>query len=296
MKITKLAAIDVGSNAMRLLVNTIYDDNKTLVFNKTSLVRAPIRLGREAFTENEISAENLDRMVKAMSAFRLLMEVHGIQDYRAFATSAMREIKDSKKVLNRIKSKAGINLEIIDGHKEGNIIFETELKEYVHDENNYLYVDVGGGSTEITILVHGKVLTSRSFRVGTVRWLEGKVDASYLRKKVKPWIEENCKGLEKTELIGTGGNINHIFKQSQNKPGVPLSYNFLNTQRKSIAAMDFEDRLTHYNMKPDRADVIVPALEIYCAIMRFSGSKKIHVPKIGLADGMIQWMYHHNEY
>ena len=296
MKITKLAAIDVGSNAMRLLVNTIYDDGNQVTFNKTSLVRAPIRLGREAFTKNMVSAENEERMVKAMKAFRLLMDVHGIQDYSAFATSAMREVKDSKKILNKIKKQANIDLQVIDGQKEGNIIFETELKSYVHDENNYLYVDVGGGSTECTLLANGRVVITKSFKVGTVRWLEGKVGEHYLTQKVKPWIEENCKDYPKIELIGTGGNINHIFKQSQTKQGKPLTYNYLNKQRKIISALDFDDRLTIYNMKTDRADVIVPALEIYCSIMRFAKSKRIHVPKIGLADGMIQYMYHHNDY
>ena len=296
MKITKLAAIDIGSNAMRLLVNTIYDDGENAIFNKTSLVRAPIRLGRDAFTNHVVTPENLDRMLKAMKAFRLLMEIHNVEDYRAFATSAMREVQDADRVIQKIKKDADIHLEIIDGQKEGNIIFETELKQYVHDENNYLYVDVGGGSTECTLLAHGKVLTSKSFRIGTVRWLEGRVNASFLEDKIKPWIKENCGNLDKIEVIGSGGNINHIFKQSQTKAGRPLSYFYLNKQRKIISALDFEDRLTIYNMKPDRADVIVPALEIYCAIMRFANSKKIHVPKIGLSDGMIQWMYHHNQY
>ena len=296
MKITKLAAIDVGSNAMRLLVNTIYDDGNSVIFNKTSLVRAPIRLGEDAFTRQIVTPDNLKRMQKAMTAFKLLMDVHGVQDYRAFATSAMREVEDSDHILEQLRSQSEINLEIIDGEKEGNIIFETELKAYVHDENNYLYVDVGGGSTECTLLAHGKVVTSQSFKVGTVRWLEGKVGHDFMAREVKPWIRENCNGYDNIELIGSGGNINHIFKQAQVKSGKPLSYLYLNKQLKNISALDFEDRLTMYNMKPDRADVIVPALEIYTSIMRFANSRKIHVPKIGLSDGMIQWMYHHNEY
>ncbi|MGI9527867.1 MAG: exopolyphosphatase [Weeksellaceae bacterium] len=296
MKLTKLAAIDVGSNAMRLLVNTIYDDGEQITFNKTSLVRAPIRLGREAFTDQTISKDNQKRMIKAMKAFRLLMDVHGVQDYSAYATSAMREVKDSAKMISKIKDKAGIDLEIIDGHKEGNIIFETELKAYVKDENNYLYVDVGGGSTECTLLANKKVITTKSFKVGTVRWLEGKVGEDYLKKEVKPWIVENCKGYDNIELIGSGGNINHIYKQSDVKKGRPLSNRYLNKQRKIISALSFEDRLTIYNMKEDRADVIVPALEIYCSILSYAKARKIHVPKIGLADGMIQYMYHHNKY
>ncbi|MDO5656012.1 MAG: exopolyphosphatase [Flavobacteriaceae bacterium] len=296
MKITKLAAIDVGSNAMRLLVNTIYDDGQNVTFNKTSLVRAPIRLGEDAFSDNKISEENLQRMQKAMKAFRLLMDVHGVQDYRAYATSAMRELKNSKAILKKIQKNTDVNLEIIDGEKEGNIIFETELKEYVNDEKTYLYVDVGGGSTECTLLAHGKVLVTQSFKVGTVRWLEGIVGEDYMNQEVKPWIYENCRGLDEIELIGSGGNINHIFKQSQAKPGKPLSYVYLNKQRNILKSLSFEDRLRIYNMKQDRADVVVPALEIYCGIMKFAQSRRIHVPKIGLADGMIQWMYHHNQY
>lgn len=296
MKITKLAAIDIGSNAVRLLVNSIYDDEGRVTFNKTSLVRVPIRLGRDAFVDGEISEENARRLVDAMKAYRYLMDIHQVEGYSAFATSAMREVKNGSKIVKKIKKKTDINLEIIDGKKEGKIIFETELRDYVKDSNNYLYVDVGGGSTEITVLAHGRVHNTKSFKVGTVRWLNGKVNASYLKEVVKPWVEENCKDLGEIELIGSGGNINHVFKQSDVKKGRPLSYTYLNKQKKLLSALDFEDRLSIYNMKQDRADVIVPALEIYVSVMRFSKAKKIHVPKIGLADGMIQYMYNHDKY
>ncbi len=296
MKITKLAAIDVGSNAIRLLVNTIYDDGTHRTFNKTSLVRAPVRLGYDAFVAEHVSDENLTRLIKALKSFRLLMDVHEVQDYRAFATSAMREVSNGKEIVQRIKNEANIDLRIIDGETEGNIIFETELKSYVNDSKNYLYVDVGGGSTECTLLAHGKVITTKSFPVGTVRWLHDKVGADFLEKEVKPWVVENCKPYEGIELLGSGGNINHIFKQSGNKTGKPLSYNYLFKQLKILKGLSFEDRLTLYNMKTDRADVVIPALEIYVHIMKFAGSKKIHVPKIGLSDGIIQFMYHHNKY
>lgn len=296
MKITRLAAIDVGSNAIRLLINTIYDDGTQRTFNKTSLVRAPVRLGHDAFVAEHISDENQERLVKAMKAFSLLMDVYQVRDYRAFATSAMREVGNSKEVIEKIKNKANIDLQVIDGETEGNIIFETELKTYVNDNKNYLYVDVGGGSTECTLLANGEVVTTRSFPVGTVRWLHNKVGADFLEKEVKPWIIENCKDYKDIELLGSGGNINHIFKQSGNKTGKPLSYLYLYKQLKILKGLSFEDRLTLYNMKTDRADVIIPALEIYVSIMKFANSKKIHVPKIGLSDGMIQFMYHHNTY
>lgn len=294
MKITKLAAIDIGSNAVRLLISAIYEEEGKLTFNKTSLVRVPIRLGEDAFVRGEVSKINEKRLIKAMKAYRLLMDIHNVQDYSAFATSAMREVKNGRKIASDIAQKANIDLQIIDGKKEGQIIFETELKEYVTDENSYLYIDVGGGSTELTILAHGKVLNTHSFDIGTVRWLNGKVDETYLTEVVKPWVVKHCKGLGKIEMIGSGGNINHIYKYSGKKKA--LSYVYLNQQRKILSALNFEDRLSIYNMKPDRADVIVPALEIYTAVMRFAKAKKMHVPKIGLADGMIQYMYHHNQY
>ena len=294
MKITKLAAIDIGSNAVRLLISSIYKEDEKVTFNKTSLIRVPVRLGEDAFVRGKISPDNEKRLIKAMKAYKLLMDIHQVEDYSAYATSAMREVKNGEKIREKIKKEAKINLEIINGQKEGQIIFATELREYVNDENSYLYIDVGGGSTELTVLAHGKVLNTRSFDIGTVRWLNGKVDPSYLVKEVKPWVIENCKDLGNIEMIGSGGNINHIYKYSGKKKS--LNYTYLNQQRKILSALDFEDRLSIYNMKPDRADVIVPALEIYTSVMRFAKAKKIHVPKIGLTDGMIQYMYHNNEY
>lgn len=292
MKISKLAAIDIGSNAVRLLINAIYDDGYKITFNKTSLVRVPIRLGQDAFLTKNISKENEERLLKAMKAFKLLMDVHQVEGYSAFATSAMRELHGNKEIVQKVKKESGIDLQIIDGKKEGQIIFATELKEYVYDEKNYLYIDVGGGSTELTLLAHGKVLVTKSFPIGTVRWLNNKVGEEFLKKEVRPWVKAQCNGINNIELIGSGGNINHIFKQSGNKKGKPLSYSYLNKQKKILSALKIDDRLTLYNMKPDRADVIVPALEIYTSVMRYAKAKKMHVPKIGLADGMIQFQYH----
>lgn len=293
MKTSKLAAIDIGSNAVRLLINTIYDDGNKTTFNKTSLVRVPIRLGQDAFLNGNISKANEKRLLKAMKAFKLLMDVYQVEDYSAFATSAMRELAGNQEIVKKIKKESDIELQIIDGKKEGQIIFATELKEYVHDENNYLYIDVGGGSTELTLLAYGKVVVTKSFPVGTVRWLNGKVGADFLKNEIRPWVKKQCNNINNIELIGSGGNINHIFKQSGKKKGEPLSYAYLNKQKKILSALDFDDRLTLYNMKPDRADVIIPALEIYTNVMRYAKAKKIHVPKIGLADGMIQYQYHH---
>lgn len=295
MKISKLAAIDIGSNAMRLLINTIYDDGKNVIFNKTSLVRVPVRLGEDAFLSNTISIENEKRLLDSMKAFKLLMDVYQVQAYSAFATSAMREIAQNEAIVAKVKEKADVNLEVIDGKKEGQIVFATELKEYVHDENNYLYIDVGGGSTELTLLANGKVVTTKSFPIGTVRWLNGKVGESFLKDKIRPWVKKQCKGIENIEFIGSGGNINHIFKQSDKKKGKPLTYSYMSNQLKILKSLSLEQRIMELNMKLDRADVIVPALEIYTNVMKYAKAKKIHVPKIGLADGMIQYQYH-NEF
>ncbi|MDO5509841.1 MAG: exopolyphosphatase [Weeksellaceae bacterium] len=293
MKITKLAAIDVGSNAVRLLINTIYDDGVSHpVYNKTSLVRIPVRLGVDAFVHRTVSADNIQRLTKAMQAYRHIMDIHGIQDYRAFATSAMREVTNGDKVIKSIKKNANIDLEIIDGQHEADVIFATELDYFVKDDQNYLFVDVGGGSTELTLLAHGKVLNSKSFPVGTVRWLHNKVPENFISREIQPWILENTKHLSNIAIIGSGGNINFIFKLSAKKMGKPLTYNFLKTFKNKLSKLTYEQRMSTYNMKPDRADVVMPALEIFTQIMRYSKATKIYVPKIGLADGMIQYMYH----
>lgn len=291
MKIKKLASIDVGSNGVRMLINSVYDDGEKVTFNKTSLVRVPIRLGKDSFLQGKISPENTGRLIKAMQAYKLLMEVNQVEDYLAYATSALREVSNGIDIVSKIEKEAGINLQIIDGEREAKVIFATELSNFVEDDNSYLYIDVGGGSTELTVLTKGKVLTSKSFPVGTVRWLNGKVSEDFLKNDVKLWVKENCRGLGNLHCIGSGGNINYIFKQSDMRSGRPLMYAYLNKERKTISKLSYEERLQEYNMKPDRADVIVPALEIYTQIMKYARSKKIYVPKIGLADGMIQYLY-----
>ena len=290
MKIRKLGAIDIGSNAMRLLINYVYEEEgKTPIFNKTSIVRMPIRLGHDVFIDGEISEINIERICDAMLSYALMMKVYDVEIYKAYATSAMREALNGKEVVKKVKKKAGINIEIIDGKMEAELLFNTELGDFIKDQKTYLYVDVGGGSTELTLLKDSKVFTSKSFEVGTVRLLENKVEPDTF-ENMKKWIHDNI-GHDEVELIGSGGNINHVYKYSGVKLGLPLSSLYVKKHYQILQTMTAEERMQIFNMKPDRADVVVYALEIYSNVLKWSHAKKIHVPKIGLSDGIIRKVY-----
>lgn len=292
MNIEKLAAIDIGSNAIRLLVSNVIPtkDATNPIFKKSALVRVPIRLGADAFIKGEISEENKSRMIKAMEAFRLLMEVHGIEKYKACATSAMREATNGSKLITEIFEKTSIKIEIIDGKKEAAIIFSTDLTNIIEKNKSYLYVDVGGGSTELTVFSNGKIINSKSFKIGTVRLLN-KNSMKKIWDDIEIWIKENTANLNKMTLIGSGGNINKLFKLSGKQHGKPLSYIFLKAHYKFLKRMSYEERITELGLNPDRADVIVPATKIYLSAMKWSGANKVYVPKIGLADGIIKNLY-----
>lgn len=291
LNIEKYGAVDIGSNAIRLLIVTVVEQQgKDTLFKKTSLVRVPIRLGAEVFLEGKISDSNAKRMVDAMTAFRLLMNIHGITRYRACATSAMREASNGKQISENIEKESGIYINIIDGKDEAEIIASTDLKTLIQDDKVFLYVDVGGGSTELTVFANGKNIGSKSFKIGTVRLLEGLVDSEDWHQ-MEAWIKSETKIYEKVSMIGSGGNINTIFKQSGKKIGKPLSYIYLSTYYKKIKSLSFEERITELDMNPDRADVVVPATRIYLSSMKWSKSKNVFVPKIGLSDGIIKSLY-----
>jgi exopolyphosphatase/guanosine-5'-triphosphate,3'-diphosphate pyrophosphatase len=291
IKIKKYAAIDIGSNAMRLLVvNIVEQDGKETQFNKSSLVRVPIRLGQDAFTVGEISAENRDRMVDAMKAFNLLMKVHKVESYKAFATSAMREAYNGKEVVALIKKKADIKVEIIDGKKEAAIIASTDLHHLLKTDKTYLFVDVGGGSTEFTLFSDGKIVTSRSFKVGTVRLLNEMVH-DVVWEEIEKWIKSNVADFDEVSLIGSGGNINKLFKMSGKMQDKPLSYLYINSQYAFLNSLTYNQRISELGLNPDRADVIIPAVRIYLNAMKWSGARNIYVPKIGLSDGIVKAMY-----
>jgi exopolyphosphatase/guanosine-5'-triphosphate,3'-diphosphate pyrophosphatase len=292
INIKKYAAIDIGSNAMRLLVaNIIEEEGKETQFSKSSLVRVPIRLGQDAFTVGEISQENIDRMVDAMKAFRLLMNVHKVEKYMACATSAMREAYNGKEVVECISEKAGINIEIIDGKTEAAIIASTDLHYLLKTEQTYLYVDVGGGSTEFSLFSNGKMVASKSFKVGTVRLINNMVN-DIVWQEIEKWIKTNTAEYEQVILIGSGGNINKVFKMSGKLLDKPLSYIYLNGQYSLLNSMTYEQRVYELGLNPDRADVIIPALRVYLNAMRWSGARTIYVPKIGLSDGIIKALYY----
>lgn len=297
MKIEKLAGIDIGSNAIRLLVSNIITNKKgdNPSFKKSALVRVPIRLGVDSFVKGKISEENKDRMVKALKAFKLLMEVHGVTNYYACATSAMRDASNGEEIAKEILDETSIKINIIDGKKEAAIIFSTDLSEIIEKDKSYLYVDVGGGSTEFTVFSKGEIINSKSFKLGTVRLLNySKKEAKEIWNEMESWVKHNTKNLKKLSLIGSGGNINKIYKLSGKPIGKPLSLIFMKAHYQFLKQMTYEERISELDLNPDRADVIVPATSIYLNAMLWSGAKKIFVPKIGLADGIIKSLYNNN--
>ncbi len=294
MKIKKYGAIDIGSNAVRLLVaNVIEEKGKEPKFKKSSLVRVPIRLGADAFVTGEISENNIKRMVDAMKAFSLLMEVHGVEKYKACATSAMREASNGEQIVDKIYEKSGIEIDIINGAKEAAIISSTDLKYLINSDETYLYVDVGGGSTEFTLFSRGEIVNSKSFKIGTVRLINNSKEKNKkIFSKVQDWITKNTKDYKRISLIGSGGNINKIFKMSGLDLGRPISYVYLSAQLEFLKKMSYEERISELSLNPDRADVIVPATKIYLSAMKWSGARRIFVPKIGLSDGIVKSLYY----
>ncbi|MFM9989608.1 Ppx/GppA phosphatase family protein [Flavobacterium sp.] len=292
ISIKKYAAIDIGSNAMRLLItNVVEQKGKETQFNKSELIRVPIRLGQDAFTVGEITEENIERMIDAMKAFKLLMKVYKVEKYMACATSAMREAYNGKEVAEIIKKKADIKIEIIDGKKEAAIIASSDLHQFIRTEQTYLYVDVGGGSTEFSLFSDGKMVVSKSFKNGTVRLLNNMVN-DIVWEEIEKWIKTNTEEYDNITLIGSGGNINKIFKLSGKLQEKPLSYMYLNTQYQYLNSLTYEQRIAELALNTDRADVIIPALSIYLKAMKWSGATKIYVPKIGLSDGIVKAMYY----
>lgn len=291
LTIEKYAAIDIGSNAIRLLVaNVIEQENSPTLFKKNELIRVPIRLGEDVFSVGEISEKNMQRMIDAMQAFRLLMNAHQVKYYRACATSAMREASNGDEVVQIIKETSSVEIEIIDGKEEAAIIAATDLYSVIEKDKVYLYVDVGGGSTECTLYDQGEVKVSKSFKIGTVRILKNLVDQSKW-VALSDWIKEHTNEYSKITVIGSGGNINKIIKMNRKKSRKSLSYlNMLNFYE-MLDTLSYDERVVKLGLNPDRADVIIPALEIYLRTMKWSNAEHIVVPSIGLSDGIIKTLY-----
>ena len=290
MKLKKFAAIDIGSNAIRILIANIIQTEHNVVFQKNSLIRSPVRLGEDSFTLGEISPKSLKRFVKTMKAFKLLMNIHGVSHYKAFATSALREANNSSYVIKTVKKKAGIKVEIIDGTKEAEIIFNSKISEFINTRKTFLFVDVGGGSTEFTFINEGNHVISKSFKIGTVRLINNLVD-DRVWIGIENWIKKNSMKYDKITLMGSGGNINKLFKLSNIKEGKPLSKIKLSQLFMQLEKLNYEERVLKFELNPDRADVIVPAARIYLKALEWSGGQKIYVPRFGLSDGMIKYMY-----
>ena len=291
MKVKKLAAIDIGSNAIRILItNVVQEVGEHPVYMKSELIRVPIRLGQDSFTVGEISKKNMKRVVKAMKSFKLIMKVYGVKHYMACATSALRESNNADELVARVKKKAKIKIEVIDGRKEAEIISNTTILNNFGQSQNFLYVDVGGGSSEFSVLQNGIRIVSKSFKTGTVRMLNNMVNEK-VWLEIEKWIRTHTAGIENIALLGSGGNINKVFKLSNTKEGKPLTYIKINIFYQDLKKLSYDQRILKYNLNLDRADVILPALEIYLKALKWSGATKVFVPKIGLADGMIKMMY-----
>jgi exopolyphosphatase/guanosine-5'-triphosphate,3'-diphosphate pyrophosphatase len=281
------AAIDIGSNAVRLLFSNVFEgEEEGEIIRKESLIRVPIRLGEDAFTIGHISEGKIEALVKTMGAFRSLMEVHCPLDYLACATSALREAANGPEITDRIRREAGIEVEIIDGHREAEIIYSNHIAESLSREGSCLYIEVGGGSTELTLFSRDTMIVSRTFAVGTVRILNDRMEKAEWNR-LREWVRAHTADYRPLTGIGTGGNINFLFRMSGKKEGKPLGYKEIKRLGKLLRSYSLEDRVKVLGLRPDRADVIIPALDIYLSVMKWAGITDIIVPNIGLADGII---------
>jgi len=289
----RYAAIDIGSNAVRLLIADIIENSDSVSFKKNTLIRVPLRLGDDAFLDQHISDKKANDLVKSMQAFRNLMDVYKVGDYLAFATSAMREAKNGAEVVQRVLDEANIDLEIIHGQKEAKIIYASHAEQTIDKSKSYLYIDVGGGSTELSLFSEGEFLASRSFNIGTIRMLDNQ-DKEETWEEMKEFIRENTKHYKLLSGIGTGGNINKLYKLSEERNDAPMSFNKLRSLYSYLNSFSLKDRINVLGLNQDRADVIIPACEIYITVMKWAGIKNIFVPTVGMVDGIIQTLIEKN--
>lgn len=278
---------------MRLLIADIIEKGSEFSFKKNTLIRVPLRLGDDAFLEKEISPKKADDLVKTMSAFKQLIDVYKVEDYMACATSAMREANNGEQLVERIRKEAGINLEIVEGQKEANIIYSTHIEQSLDKDKNYLYIDVGGGSTELSVFANGEAQASKSFPLGTVRILDN-ADKEETWEEMKEWIRVNTRNYKNLIGIGTGGNINKLFRLCEEKEGTPLSLSKLKNMYEYLCSFSLKERINVLNLNQDRADVIIPACEIYLTVMKYAGVKQIYVPRVGMVDGIINQLIEKN--
>jgi len=290
LKRKKYGAIDIGSNAIRLLLVNVFTENKVSTFKKVSLTRVPLRLGEDVFMDGKISQEKAIDFERTMIAFEQLMKVHKVDQYRATATSAMRDAANGPAIVEGVRERTGINIEVITGDEEAKIIRSTHVEERLTAGHDFLYVDVGGGSTEISLFVKGDIAASRSFNIGTIRLLNDQVNEAKW-DEMQVWLEEITKNHKDLEIIGSGGNINKIYKILNKQDWQAINYDELKSVVQELADMTYEQRIMTYRLHPDRADVIVHAGLIFQRIMKWTKGAEIHVPKLGLADGLVKSMH-----
>lgn len=284
----KLAAIDIGSNAARLQISTVLHNDDLVSFKRVEYVRFPLRLGHDVFNFGALTPESEARTTKLMQAYKLLMELHEVKEYMACATSAMRESANGPEVAKRIEAATGIKIHIIDGRKEAELINDVVV--HALDDRQYLHIDVGGGSTELNVYVNRQKINSKSFKIGSVRLLEGKETKGAWRK-IEDWVEENIDSSQEVTAVGTGGNISKLFNLASKVSESETSRTEIERIRNYIAGFSQEDRINKLRLNADRADVIVPAADIYISVMKWAGADKIVVPDLGLKDGIIQQVY-----
>jgi exopolyphosphatase/guanosine-5'-triphosphate,3'-diphosphate pyrophosphatase len=287
----KLAAIDIGSNAARLLITEVTEEAKgELTFNKLNLVRVPLRLGFDVFETGEISKTKINKVVETIKAYKHLLSIYDVKYLKACATSAMRDAKNATDIIRKVKLETGVDIKIISGDEEASFIYENHIAENLDKEHSYLYIDVGGGSTELTFFAEGKLKFKESFNIGTIRLLKGLVEDKQW-DEMKDYIKLGTKGHSDVIAIGSGGNINKVFSLSKRKEGKPLYLEMLRDYLREMSSFSVEERMKLYKLREDRADVIVPALQIYVNVMRWASIDEIYVPKIGLADGLVHMLY-----
>ena len=286
-----LAAIDIGSNAARLLITEVVETgNEKPVFNKLNLVRVPLRLGFDVFETKYISPNKTQMLLETMQSFKHLMNAYNVEALKACATSAMRDAANAPEILEKVYEASGIKIEIISGDTEANLVYENHVAENMDADHSYMYIDVGGGSTEISFFTNGILIFKNSFNIGTIRLLKNMVTETHW-DEMKNSIKAVTKGQKEVIAIGSGGNINKVFSLSKRKDGKPLQLDLLKDYYQELSAFPLEERMERYKMRRDRADVIVPALSIYINAMRWANANEIFVPKIGLADGLVQHLW-----
>jgi exopolyphosphatase/guanosine-5'-triphosphate,3'-diphosphate pyrophosphatase len=285
-----LAAIDIGSNAARLLICEVIKKGKEVTINKLNLLRIPVRLGFDVFEKGSIGGQKKKMLINTIKAFNNLMKVYEVEHYMACATSAMRDAENAKEIIKEIKAETSIEIEVITGELEAEIIYENHIAELLDSNKSYLYVDVGGGSTELTLYHKGKIILQKSFNIGTVRLIIDKVKDSTW-EEMKETLKDLSKKYENIIGIGSGGNINKVYSITGVKPGKSMTYDEIKDIYKEMETLSIEQRMERYTLKQDRAEVIVPALRIYNAVCKWADITEMHVPKIGLADGLIHHLY-----